>query len=147
MHALAHTKRRLAVTIGMGHTPDEVAPVPANARVEQYIPHSAVLEGAPLFVSHAGHGSVMKSLWYGVPMVLVPWSRDQFGVAARAGTMQAAIVIPKETLTVHVMAEAIDAVLHEPKYRWAAQAASARLQHERSAEVAVQLVAEVLATG
>ncbi|MGA7733325.1 MAG: nucleotide disphospho-sugar-binding domain-containing protein [Chloroflexia bacterium] len=147
MHALAHTKRRLAVTIGTGHTPDEVAPVPANARVEQYIPHSTVLESAPVFVSHAGHGSVMKSLWYGVPMVLVPWSRDQFGVAARAGTMRAAIVIPKETLTVHVMAEAIDAVLHEPEYRWAAQAASARLRHERSAEVAVQLVAEVLSAG
>jgi UDP:flavonoid glycosyltransferase YjiC (YdhE family) len=129
----------------MGHTPVEVEPIPANSRVEQYIPHSTVLDNAPLFVSHAGHGSVMKSLWYGVPMVLVPWSRDQFGVAARAGSMQAAIVIPKDTLTVHIMAEAIDAVLHDPKYAWAAQAASARLRHERSTEIATQLVAEVLA--
>jgi UDP:flavonoid glycosyltransferase YjiC (YdhE family) len=144
MHALAHTKHRLAVTVGMGHTPDEIAPIPANARVEQYIPHSKVLETAPLFVSHAGHGSVMKSLWYGVPMVLVPWSRDQFGVAARAGTMQAAIVIPKESLTVHVMAEAIGEVLHDPKYRWAAQSASHRLRHGRSAEVAVEMVREVV---
>lgn len=144
MHAIAHTKHRVAVTVGMGHTPDELAPIPANARVEQYIPHSKVLENAPLFVSHAGHGSVMKSLWYGVPMVLVPWSRDQFGVSARAGTMQAAIVIPKESLTTHVMAEAIGEVMHDPKYRWAAQSASHRLRHGKSAEVAVELVREVV---
>lgn len=144
MHALAHTRNRLAVTVGMGHTPDELAPIPANARVEQYIPHSAVLKNAPLFISHAGHGSVMKSLWYGVPMVLVPWSRDQFGVAARAGTMQAALVIPKDTLTVLVMAEAIDAVIHDPKYKWAAQSAAERMRHERSTQIAVELVAEVV---
>ncbi len=145
MHALAHTHHRLAVTVGMGHTPGEVEPIPANAHVEQYIPHSAILRNTQLFVSHAGHGSVMKSLWYGVPMVLVPWSRDQFGVAARAGTMQAAVVIPKESLTVHAMAEAIGTALHEPKYRWAAQEASARLRHERTTEIAVEMVAEVLA--
>lgn len=144
MHALAHTKHRLAVTLGMGHTPDEVQPIPANAHVAQYIPHSPLLEQAPLFISHAGHGSVMKSLWFGVPMVLVPWSRDQFGVAARAGSMEAAIVVPRDTLTVHVMAEAIDAVLHDPKYRWAAQDASARLRRERSTQIALDMISEVL---
>jgi hypothetical protein len=58
--------------------------------------------------------------------------------------MQAAIVIPKESLTVHVMAEAIGEVQHDPKYRWAAQSASARLRHGRSAEVAVEMVRDVV---
>ena len=79
MQAIAHSHHRLAVTVGLGHLPEELAPIPANSHVEQYIPHSAVLGKSRLFVSHAGHGSVMKSLLYGVPMVLVPWSRDQLG--------------------------------------------------------------------
>ncbi len=37
------------------------------------MPHSAVLKRSCLLVSHAGHGIVAKSLYYGVPMVLVPW--------------------------------------------------------------------------
>ena len=124
--------------------PEELAPIPANSHVEQYIPHSAVLRKSLLFVSHAGHGSVMKSLLYGVPMVLVPWSRDQFGVAARASSMRAARVLPRELLSIHAMAEAIDAVLHDPEYGWAAKAASARMQAERPLEVALELIAGVV---
>ena len=45
--------------------------------LEQTVSHSAVLERGVLMVSHAGHGSVMKALWHGRPMVLVPWGRDQ----------------------------------------------------------------------
>lgn len=144
MQAIAHSHHRLAVTVGLGHSPEELAPIPANSHVEQYIPHSAVLGKSLLFVSHAGHGSVMKSLLYGVPMVLVPWSRDQFGVAARASSMRAARVLPRESLSIHTMAEAIDAVLHDPEYRWAAQAASVRLQAERPLEVALELIAGVV---
>jgi UDP:flavonoid glycosyltransferase YjiC (YdhE family) len=33
---------------------------------------------------------VTKALGYGVPMVLVPWGRDQPGVAARAAALGAA---------------------------------------------------------
>jgi UDP:flavonoid glycosyltransferase YjiC (YdhE family) len=98
------------------------------------------LERARLLISHAGHGSVMKSLLYGVPMVLVPWSRDQFGVAARAESMGAALVVPKETLTTHVMAEAIDKVLNEPEYKWAAESAAMRLQDMRPLEIALEMI-------
>ena len=37
------------------------------------MPHSAVLKRSGLLVSHAGHGIVAKALYFGVPMVLVPW--------------------------------------------------------------------------
>ena len=58
--------------------------------------------------------------------------------------MRAARVLPRESLNIHAMAEAIDAVLHDPEYRWAAQAASVRLRAERPLEVALELIAGVL---
>ena len=59
-----------------------------NTRIEEFAPHDELLPTNSVFITHAGHGSVMNGLIYGVPMVLVPWSRDQPGVARRArGTL------------------------------------------------------------
>jgi len=82
--ALAAQPVRLLLSLSERHPRDELLPLPENARVESYVPHAEALKRACLLVSHAGHGVVLKSLDYGVPMVLVPWGRDQPGVAARA---------------------------------------------------------------
>lgn len=64
---------------------------PANAHVERFISHRAVLERAACAVTHGGMGSTQKALSYGVPVCAVPFGRDQLEVArrvevARAGT-------------------------------------------------------------
>src|SRR5215470_1148833 len=81
--ALSNQPVRVLVTLGASHSRDELLPLPRNARVEHYVSHAEVLKRACLIVSHAGHGVVLKALYYGVPMVLVPLGRDQPGVAAR----------------------------------------------------------------
>ncbi|MCA1840711.1 MAG: hypothetical protein LC723_10330, partial [Actinobacteria bacterium] len=85
--ALAQHPVRALLTLGPDHDPSELSAVPPNARVEKTVPHSAVLKSGAFLLSHAGHGSVMKALWYGRPMVLVPWGRDQPGVADRAAAL------------------------------------------------------------
>jgi UDP:flavonoid glycosyltransferase YjiC (YdhE family) len=119
---------RVLVTIGGGHQPAELKPLPENARVEQYVPHAAVLQRSRLLLSHAGHGSVMKALWHGVPMVLVPWGRDQPGVAARAERLAVASVIARDQLTDSALAEALRAVMENPHYRENASAFSLHLR-------------------
>ena len=79
LEALADAPVRVLVTLGPEHDRSELSSPPANARVEKSVSHSAVLERAVLLVSHAGHGTVMKALWQGKPMVLIPWGRDQPG--------------------------------------------------------------------
>jgi UDP:flavonoid glycosyltransferase YjiC (YdhE family) len=69
--------------------------VPANAHVEQVAPHSAVLNKGRLLVTHAGHGSVMKALRQGRPMVLRALGRDQARVAARAEALGVAEVVAR----------------------------------------------------
>ena len=98
LRSLADKPVRAVLTLGPDHDPQEIVP-PTNARVEKTVSHSAVLERGQLLVSHAGHGSVMKALWFGRPMVLVPWGRDQPGVAARAAALGVAEVVPRETTT------------------------------------------------
>ena len=56
---------------------------PANARVERFVAHGPVLEQAACVVCHGGQGITQKSLAAGVPVVVVPFCRDQFEVARR----------------------------------------------------------------
>jgi len=126
--ALADKPVRVLLTLGPGHRPDEITVHPPNARVEQLVPHSAVLKRGTLLVSHAGHGSVMKALWEGRPMVLMPWGRDQPGVAARAEALGVAEVVQRGEGAEAALAGAIGRVLGSAEMRERAKLQAARLQ-------------------
>ncbi len=144
--AMAGKPVRVVVTLGPGHRPDEVAIRPANAYLEQVVPHSAVLKRGVLLVSHAGHGSVMKALWEGRPMVLMPWGRDQPGVAARARALGVAEVVQPGEGAEQVLAAAIERALNSADMRQAAAAHAARLQATDPPGAAATLL-ESLAAG
>lgn len=57
--------------------------VPANARVERFLPHSPLLRRASAVICHGGMGTTQKALAAGVPVCVVPFLRDQFEIARR----------------------------------------------------------------
>jgi UDP:flavonoid glycosyltransferase YjiC (YdhE family) len=128
VRALADEPVRVLVTLGPEHEPSELSAHPPNARVEKTVSHSAVLERAALLVSHAGHGSVMKALWHGRPMVLIPWGRDQPGVAARAEALGVAEVVPCEHATPETIGAAVTRTLADREMGRRAAKHSARLR-------------------
>jgi UDP:flavonoid glycosyltransferase YjiC (YdhE family) len=128
MKALADQPFRVLVTLGPEHDLSEVAERPHNARIEKTVSHAAVLERAVLMVGHAGHGTVMKALWHGTPMVLTPWGRDQPGVAARAHALGVAEVVPRDAADVASVAAAINRVLNSKEMRDRAVSHSTRLR-------------------
>jgi UDP:flavonoid glycosyltransferase YjiC (YdhE family) len=75
-----------------------------------------VLQRSRLLLSHAGHGPVTKALWHGVPMVLVPWGRDQPGVAARAEDLGVARAIARDELSESSLTEALKEVMADSRY-------------------------------
>src|SRR4029453_8883256 len=124
----------------------ELGTVPANTRMELFVPHSAVLTRSRLLVSHAGHGIVAKARYYGVPMVLVPWDRDQPGVAARAAALGVAEVIARHDLTALRLSAAIDRVLENPQYQENAARIASRLQTRDAVAMARMRIEELLGT-
>ena len=67
---------RALLTTGPAVAPEEVQ-APPNVRVLRAAPHQEVLREASVVVTHAGHGSVLKALAAGVPLVCMPLGRDQ----------------------------------------------------------------------
>ena len=80
----------------------------------------------------------MKALWHGVPMVLVPWGRDQPGVAARAKRLGVATVIPREDLSAEAIANAVLELTTNSDYLDSARRHSDRLRLTDPVAVACQ---------
>jgi UDP:flavonoid glycosyltransferase YjiC (YdhE family) len=142
--ALADRPVRVVLTLGPDHEPSELSERPPNARVEQTVSHAAVLERAVLLISHAGHGSVMKALWHGRPMVLIPWGRDQPGVAARAKALGVAEVVARAEAAGDTLAAAADRVLTNQTMRATAATHSARLRATNAPATAAGLIESIL---
>lgn len=82
VEALSSLAVRAVVTVGQRLDPGQVTATP-NVAVVASAPHAQVLGEAALVVSHCGHGTTIKALAAGVPMVCIPMGRDQNDTAAR----------------------------------------------------------------
>lgn len=72
--------------------------VPANAHVVEFLPHGVVLDRAVCAVTHGGMGATQKALARGVPVVAVPFGRDQLEVARRVEVAGAGTRLPASRL-------------------------------------------------
>lgn len=74
--ALAGTGFRGCVTLGPAMNGAEF-PVPENVVVRQSVSHSRLFPHADLVITHGGHGTIMRALSHGLPVVCMPMGRDQ----------------------------------------------------------------------
>jgi len=109
---------RALVTTGPAIDPHQVA-APANVTVVRSAPHQAVLAHATCVVTHGGHGTVVKALAAGVPMVILHHGRDQADNMARVVARGAGISVKRSASPAKITA-AVHAVLEDPSYRDAA---------------------------
>jgi hypothetical protein len=121
----------------------ELGAIPDNATVAGFVPHTPVLKKSSIVVNHAGHGIVSKALRYGVPQVLLPWDRDQPGVAARAERLGVAQVVPRAYANPEEVKRAVTAVFDDAQYREAAAFHSERLAAIDSVAVACDVLQEM----
>jgi MGT family glycosyltransferase len=120
--ALGELPVRGLITTGLLVEPSEI-PAPPNVTVVKSAPHGEVLKHASAVVTHAGHGTVMKALAHGVPMVCMPMGRDQNDVAQRVAVAGAGVRL-KPSASPEKIAAAVSSILDDVAYR----AGATRLQ-------------------
>jgi MGT family glycosyltransferase len=117
--ALGRLPVRGLMTTGSAVDPGEIE-APPNVEVVQAAPHRRILPEASVVITHAGHGTTMKALAAGVPLVCIPMGRDQKDNTVRAlrhgvGVRQSAKAPPDR------LAAAVAEVLADPSYAAAAR--------------------------
>jgi MGT family glycosyltransferase len=108
-------------------------------------PQLSLLQKATLAITHAGLNTALESLSQGVPMVAIPITNDQPGVASRLAWLGAAEVVQPTKLTVARLRAALEKVLREPSYREAAQRARAEIQRANGLHRAADIIEETFA--
>ena len=106
---------QVLLSIGDLVDPALLGDLPEHIEVRPRVDQIAVLEQADVFVTHCGMNSVSESLWFGVPMVLLPQTTEQGGVAARVEQLGAGI--RPETMSAAALRSAAEQVLNMPDYR------------------------------
>ena len=117
--ALGQLPVRAVLTTGRAVDPGQI-PAPDNVRVVVAAPHRAILAEAAAVVTHAGHGTVLKTLAAGVPLVCVPMGRDQKDNTVRVLRLGAGVKVNHKARPSHIAAAVAD-VLSQPGYARAAR--------------------------
>lgn len=88
------------------HDPDGFAATPGG-KVVRFAPHDAILRRASCVVCHGGLGITQKALSAGVPVVVVPFGRDQMETARRVERAGAGVRLSPRRLTPTRLLEAV----------------------------------------
>lgn len=108
---------QLVISLGGGLNPESLPNLPGNPLVVKYAPQLKILQKASLNITHAGLNTTLESLSYGVPMVAIPVTDDQPGVAARIARTGVGELVTLSRLNVGSMREIIEKILTEESYK------------------------------
>jgi MGT family glycosyltransferase len=96
-------------------------PVPVNARLVEWMSYAQTMPEAALVVCHAGHGTLVRALTLGRPVVAVPHAGDMPENAARLAWSGAGVRLPWPLLSPLTLRRVVRRALHDD--RWAIRAA------------------------
>ena len=113
--ALAGTPYQVVLSVGNMVAMEDFGVLPENVAVYPRVDQIAVLQQADVFLTHCGMNSVSEGLYFGVPLVMLPQTAEQQGVAERVCQVGAGKKLQK-TDAGSILA-AVREVMETPAYR------------------------------
>jgi UDP:flavonoid glycosyltransferase YjiC (YdhE family) len=107
----------------------ETVPATERVRVVRSAPHSEVFPRADVVVTHGGHGTIIKALTLGKPVLCLPAIRDQKDNAVRMTERGAGLSL-KVSAGPDRIARAVNRLLTEPEFAQAAAQLGDRIRAE-----------------
>jgi zeaxanthin glucosyltransferase len=121
--------------------------LPEAAIVVPFAPQLDLLRRAALTITHAGLNTALESLTQGVPMVAIPITNDQPGVASsRLEWLGVARVVPPARLTAQRLRASVRAVFSESHYRARAKQWKAEIGNIEGLRLAADIVERAVET-
>lgn len=137
---------QLVITLGGGADLESLPTLPGEPIVVGYAPQLELLQKASLTITHAGMNTALESLSNGVPMVAIPITNDQPGVAARIAWTGTGEVVPLKKVSVEKLREAIAKVLEDNSYQQNAARLRGAMDRAGGAIKAADIIEKAVAT-
>lgn len=138
--ALRSLPVRVALAAGSAN-PAELGALPAAWLVREFLPQVALLGHARVAVTHGGNNSVTEALTAGVPMLVLPFSTDQFAGAAAAVDAGAGLALDPNAASPAELATAVAQLLDGPS-AGIARALGAALRERPGRDVAFAAITQ-----
>lgn len=121
----------------------ELGDLPADWLVRRYLPQVRLLDDAAAAVTHGGNNSVTEAIGAGVPLVVLPFSTDQFAGAASIERAGFGVALDPNAASVDDLAVALRRVLDlDPAARSRLDDAAARQAERPGPELAYEALVE-----
>ena len=95
LSAFENTPYQVILSVGNLVSLNEFGKLPEQISVFSHVDQIAVLKKADIFISHSGMNSVNESLYFGVPLIMLPQTSEQSCVAERVSQLGAGIRLHK----------------------------------------------------
>lgn len=116
--------------------------LPGNTFVSDYVPYEKLLPAVDVMVTNGGFGGVHYALAHGIPLVIAGAASDKPEVAARVAYAGAGIDLRTSRPKARDVADAVDRVLTQPRYRIAARRLRAEILRYNAFEHVAQTLAQ-----
>lgn len=138
---------QLVISLGNPNSSESGSNLPGAPIVVPYAPHQQLIDRASLVITHAGMNTVLGALSSGVPIVAIPITNEQPGIAARLARTGAGKVVPVAQLSETRLRAAIEQVLTEDSYRQNASRLKQVIATSGGVSRAADLVETAISTG
>jgi len=128
------------LVISMGNPMSVPLELPGDPLVVAYAPHQQLIERSALVITHGGLNTTLTALGCGVPVLAIPITNEQPGIAARLAYSGAGRVMPVQKLEVAPLRALVAEMLTNPTYK----ANAVRLQAECEAAGGVSAAADLV---
>lgn len=115
LRALEPLDANVIVTTGPAVRPQDL-PKTANARITDHAPHDEIVPWCDLVVSHGGHGTILRPILHGVPVLCLTMGRDHPDNAVRLLAHGAGTRLSRRSSRARIRAEA-RRMLADPRWQ------------------------------
>lgn len=133
---------QVVLTVGKSTDITQLGPIPDNFLLSPYVPQLDILPRTQVFVTHGGTNSVMESMYYGVPMVVVPQQPEQRMNGERIVDLGLGALLDKNTVDAANLHAAVEQIAQNVQYRERAQSLQQAMRdsggYQRAADAIVQ---------
>jgi len=147
LQALAAEDVLVIATTGGKRAEELSFPIPANARVEPFVPFGLLMPHIDLYVTNGGYGGVTIALANGVPVVSGGTTEDKPEVSNRVAYSGVGLNLKTNHPNPKKVRDAVRRVLADPSFKARAQAIQADFARHDAAAEAAGLLERLAATG
>lgn len=136
----------VATTGGVAIDTLNLPPLPANVRIEPFLPHAHLLPYVDVMVTNGGYNGVQMALANGIPLVVAGQTEEKPEVAARVEWATLGINLKTRTPLPAQIKDAVKTLLTNSSYSTHAKQFQTKIQQYNASAIAVSLLEQLAIT-